>query len=157
MPGRGAGGAGNTTDPTAFEQIAIEMNSTFAVDDTVMVRDRGMITPARICQLRESGGLGWVTALRSTSIARLVADGSVQQSLFDEPNLGIIATPVTAGRLTAAGAVRVRVEKILGRHNMAKQLTLRIADGQFTFARNQATLDAETRIRAHMVICMLAA
>ena len=37
-----------------------------------------MITSAQIGQLRELGGLGWVTALRSTSIALLVADGSVQ-------------------------------------------------------------------------------
>ena len=104
MPGRGAGGAGNTTDPTAFEQIAIEMKSTFAVDDTVMVRDGGMITSARIGQLRELGGLGWVTALRSTSIAQLVADGSVQQPPFLEANLRVIAAAVTTGMLTAAGA-----------------------------------------------------
>ena len=154
MPGRGAGNARNTTDPTAFEQIAIEMKSMFAVDDTVMVGDGGIITSARICQLRELGGPGWVTALRSNSIAGLVADGSVQQFLFDEADLGVIAAAVTTGRLTAGG---VRFEKILGLHNMAKQLTLRVADGQFALAQKQTTIDAKMRIRAHMVIYMLAA
>lgn len=68
---------GNTADPTAFEQIAIEMKTVFGVEDMVMVGDRGMITSARIKQLRELGGLGWVTALRSVQIAGLIADGSV--------------------------------------------------------------------------------
>ena len=84
---------GNTADPTAFAQIAIQMKTVFGLEEMVMVGDRGMITSARITQLRELGGLGWVTALRSTSIAGLLADGSVQQSLFDQANLAEIAHP----------------------------------------------------------------
>ncbi len=84
---------GNTADPTAFAQIAIQMKSVFGVEDMVMVGDRGMITSARIKQLQEIGGLGWVTALRSTSIAALLAARSVQQSLFDEANLAEIRHP----------------------------------------------------------------
>jgi hypothetical protein len=183
---------GNTADPTAFEQIAIEMKTVFGVNDMVMVGDRGMITSARIKQLRELGGLGWVTALRSTSIAGLVAGGAVQQSLFDEANLAEIDHPdypgerliacrnpaladlrawkrqelltateanlttisaaVTAGRLTAAGSIGVRVGKVVGRYNMAKHFTLTIADGQFTFTRNQANIDAETALDGIYVI-----
>ena len=68
---------GNTADPTAFEQIAIQMKTVFGASDMVMIAGRGMITSARIKQLRGLGGLGWVTALRSTSIAGLIANGSV--------------------------------------------------------------------------------
>ena len=183
---------GNTADPTAFEQIAIQMKTTFGVEDMVMVGDRGMITSARIKQLQELGGLGWVTALRSTSIGGLVADGSVQQSLFDEANLAeishpdypgerliacrnpaladkrahkrrelltateadltVIAAAVTAGRLTQAGAIGIRVGKVLGRHNMAKHFTLTINDGQFAFTRDQANIDAETALDGIYVI-----
>lgn len=183
---------GNTADPTAFEQMAKEMKTTFGVEDMVMVGDRGMITSARIKHLRELGGLGWVTALRSTSIKTLVADGSVQQTLFDEANLAeidhpdypgerliacrnpaladkrahkrrelltateadltVIAAAVTAGRLTAAGAIGVRVGKILGRHNMAKHFTLTIDDGQFAFTRNQANIDTETALDGIYII-----
>ena len=183
---------GNTADPTAFQQIAIEMKTVFAVDDMVMVGDRGMITSARITQLRQLGGLGWVTALRSVSIAGLLADGSVQQSLFDEANLAeishpdypaerliacrnpaladkrahkrhellaateadltIIAAAVTAGRLKDAGAIGVRVGKILGRHNMAKHFTLTIEDGRFTFTRNQTNIDIETALDGIYII-----
>ena len=84
---------GNTADPTAFAQIAIQMKTVFGLEEMVMVGDRGMITSARITQLRELCGLGWVTALRSTSIAGLLAGGSVQQSLFDRANLAEIAHP----------------------------------------------------------------
>ena len=183
---------GNTADPTAFEQIAIQMKTVFGVNDMVMVGDRGMITSARIKQLRDLGGLGWVTALRSTSIAGLLADGSVQQSLFDEANLAEITHPdypgerliicrnpaladkrahkrrelltateadltviiaaVTAGRLKAAGAIGVRVGKILGRHNMAKHFTLTINDGQFAFVRNQVNIDTETALDGIYII-----
>lgn len=177
---------GNTADPAAFEQIAVEMKTVFGVNDMVMVGDRGMITSARIKQLRELGGLGWVTALRSTSIKALLADGSVQQSLFDEANLAEISHPdypgerliacrnpaladlrawkreqlltatetelatiaaaVTAGRLTKAGAIGIRVGKIVGRYKMAKHFTLTIDDGTFTFTRDQTNIDTEAAL-----------
>jgi hypothetical protein len=60
----------------------------------VMVGDRGMITNARISQLRELGGFGWVTALRAPDIAALAADdGPLQMSLFDQANLAEISHP----------------------------------------------------------------
>ncbi|HEY5224111.1 MAG TPA: IS1634 family transposase [Microbacteriaceae bacterium] len=183
---------GNTADPTAFEQIAIEMKTTFGVEDMVMVGDRGMITSARIKQLRELGGLGWVTALRSVSIAGLIADGSVQQSLFDQANLAEITHPdypgerliacrnpaladkrahkrrellaatetdlavikaaVTAGRLTDAGLIGLRVGKVLGRHNMAKHFTLTITDGQFAFTRDHGNITKEAALDGIYII-----
>ena len=85
---------GNTADPTAFEQIAVQMKTVFGVKEMVMVAGRGMITTARIRQLRDLGGLGWVTALRTTSIAALaVPDGPLQQTLFDETDLAEIGHP----------------------------------------------------------------
>lgn len=110
---------GNTADPTAFQQIAIEMKMTFGVNDMVMVGDRGMITSARIRQLRELGGLGWVTALRSASIAALLADGSVQQSLFDEANLAEIAHPDYPGeRLIACRNPALADKRAYKRHEL---------------------------------------
>ena len=95
--------AGNTADPTAFEQIAKEMKTVFGVDDMVMVGGRGMITTARINGLKEIGGLGWVTALRSSAIRKLVQVGQpVQPTLFDEVNFVEITHPdYPAERLVA--------------------------------------------------------
>ena len=86
--------SGNTADPAAFNLIATEVRSKFKLRDMVMVGDRGMITSARIEQLRELGGFGWVTALRAPAIAALAADdGPLQMSLFDQTNLAEIAHP----------------------------------------------------------------
>lgn len=93
---------GNTADPAAFEHLAAQMKSRFGLEDMVMVGDRGMITSARIRHLKELGGFGWVTALRSTSIKTLVADGHVSQSLFDEANLAEITHPDYPGERLVA-------------------------------------------------------
>jgi transposase len=59
-----------------------------------MVGDRGMITSARIRQLRETGGLDWVTCLRAPAIAALAADdGPLQMSLFDQQDLAELSHP----------------------------------------------------------------
>jgi hypothetical protein len=184
---------GNTADSTAFEQIAIDMKTTFGLDEMVMVGDRGMITSARIHQFRKLGGLGWVTALRSVQIKTLLApDGPVQQSLFEETNLAEISHPdypaerliacrnpaladkrahkraellaatetslaaivatVTVGRLTEAGPIGVRVDKVIGRYNMAKYFTLTIDDAVFAFTRNKENIAAEAALDCIYII-----
>jgi len=86
--------SGNTADPAAFSLIATEIRDTFKLRDMVMVGDRGMITTARIEQLRELGGFSWITALRAPAIAALAADdGPLQMSLFDQTNLAEISHP----------------------------------------------------------------
>jgi hypothetical protein len=85
---------GNTADPTAFTTIVQAVKDTFKLKDMVMVGDRGMITSARVQELRELGGFGWVTALRAPAIAALAADdGPLQMSLFDQANLAEITHP----------------------------------------------------------------
>src|SRR5664280_2229878 len=69
----------------------------------VMVAGRGMITSARVQELRELGGLGWVTALRAPAIAALAADdGPLQMSLFDQVNLAEITHPHYPGERLVA-------------------------------------------------------
>src|SRR5664280_1417889 len=85
---------GNTADPTAFSSIVQAVKDTFKLNDMVMVGDRGMITSARVQELRELGGFGWVTALRAPAIAALAADnGPLQMSLFDQASLAEITHP----------------------------------------------------------------
>ena len=94
---------GNTADPTAFAHIATQVRERFGLRDMVMVGDRGMITNARISQLRELGGFGWVTALRAPDIAALAADdGPLQMSLFDQANLAEITHPDFPGERLVA-------------------------------------------------------
>ena len=86
--------AGNTADPTAFTAAVTAVKDTFALENMVLVGDRGMITTARITALKQIGGLGWLTALRAPQIAALAADtGPLQMSLFDEQNFAEISHP----------------------------------------------------------------
>jgi len=60
----------------------------------VLVGDRGMLTRARIEQeLRPVPGLEWITALRTGQIQKLVSDGALQLSLFDQTELAEITHP----------------------------------------------------------------
>src|SRR5664280_2853871 len=95
--------AGNTADPTAFTAAVTAVKDTFALENMVMVGDRGMITTARITALKKVGGLGWLTALRAPQIAVLAADtGPLQMSLFDEQNFAEISHPDYPGERLVA-------------------------------------------------------
>jgi transposase len=53
-----------------------------------MVGDRGMITGKHIQHFQENDtGVSWITAMKSQSLRKLVEDGAIQPSLFDEANL----------------------------------------------------------------------
>jgi hypothetical protein len=85
---------GNTADPkTVATQIA-KLRERFELKDVVLVGDRGMLTQARIEQeLRPVGGLEWITALRSGQIQKLVSDGALQLSLFEQTDLAELTHP----------------------------------------------------------------
>lgn len=82
---------GNTADPTAFVATVKCVRERFGLSRVVLVGDRGMITDARIADLKAGGGLGWITALRAPQIKALAASGALQLGLFDEVNLAEIA------------------------------------------------------------------
>jgi transposase len=85
---------GNTADPrTVAIQIA-KLRERFELKEVVVVGDRGMLTQARIEQeLRPVAGLEWITALRSGQIQKLVSEGALQLSLFDQTDLAEITHP----------------------------------------------------------------
>ena len=86
--------AGNTADPSAFSEVLTVVRERFGLTQLVMVGDRGMITKARIDQLRGLPGMGWLTALRAPAIKALAQDdGPLQMGLFDEVNFGEITHP----------------------------------------------------------------
>ena len=57
-----------------------------------MVGDRGMLTQTQIDMLRKRPGLGWLSALRTEGIRKLVNKGKLERSLFDEQNLAEISS-----------------------------------------------------------------
>lgn len=80
--------SGNTADPTTFTAQVKKIRKRFGINRVVFVGDRGMITSKRIEEdLRDEDGLDWITALRNTSIKKLVEQRVIQPSLFDERDL----------------------------------------------------------------------
>jgi hypothetical protein len=85
---------GNTSDTKSFIDAISMVTENFGLTELTMVGDRGMITNARIKELRTRAGLDWITALRAPAIAALASDdGPLQMSLFDTQNFAEITHP----------------------------------------------------------------
>ena len=84
--------AGNTSDPGTVADQAEKLKERFGLERAVLVGDRGCITQAQITTLKEHPGLGWIGALRSTAIRKLLDQKLTQPSLFDQRNLAEIAS-----------------------------------------------------------------
>lgn len=84
---------GDTGDPTTVADQVEKLQERFGLSRVVMVGDRGMLTQPQIDKLRQHPGFGWITALTSTAIRELVAQGALQLSLLDQKNLAEITSP----------------------------------------------------------------
>jgi transposase len=63
----------------------------FGIEDVVVVGDRGMLTQAH-AEALTTARVGFVSALKSSQIRKLIAVGDLQLSLFDETNLAEISS-----------------------------------------------------------------
>ncbi len=84
---------GNMADPSTVAAQVDKLKHRFGIADVVLVGDRGMLTSARIEALKEVGGIGWISALRSSQIEALVTSGDLQLGIFDQRNLAEISSP----------------------------------------------------------------
>jgi hypothetical protein len=176
--------AGNTGDPKTFPEAVATIRGKFALEQMIMVGDRGMITSARIKELRKLDGMAWLTCLRAPAIKQLMADGGpLQLSLFDEQDLAEITSPdfpgerliacrnpllaaerarkredllqatqadlaklaarVASGRIKDPDKIGVQAGKIINKRKVAKHFILDISQGQLSWQRDQASIDAE--------------
>lgn len=85
--------AGNTRDPKTVPDQVCKLRERFGLQRVVLVGDRGMLTQTQIDTLRDQPGLGWISALPSVSIRKLVQDSVLERSLFDTVNLAEIHSP----------------------------------------------------------------
>ena len=64
-----------------------KLQKSFAIEQLVLVGDRGMISQKQINEIKQKAGVDWITALRTSAIRKLVDDGQIQLGLFDQRNL----------------------------------------------------------------------
>jgi transposase len=78
-------------DKTLPAQVE-KLRKRFKLKSVIVVSDRGMVTRANLELLSETEGASWITALKAPQVGKLVRDGALQLSLFDEQNLAEIAS-----------------------------------------------------------------
>ena len=79
-------------DQTLLAQVE-KLRRRFGLKTIVLVVDRGMVTKANLEELASEEGIAWISALKAPQVKKLVKEGSLQLSLFDELNLAEIESP----------------------------------------------------------------
>jgi hypothetical protein len=82
---------GNTADPTTLPGVIDTVRERFGIERVILVGDRAMITDAHAATLKELGA-GFVSALKTAQIRKLLSAGELQLSLFDQRNLAEITS-----------------------------------------------------------------
>jgi transposase len=82
---------GNTADPTTVPGVLDTIRERFGIERVILVGDRAMITDAHAATLKELGA-GFVSALKTAQIRKLLNAGDLQLSLFDQTNLAEISS-----------------------------------------------------------------
>jgi transposase len=93
---------GNSADSQTFMPEVQRLRQDFRLERMVMVGDRGMISSKAIDEMRDTEGIGWITALKSASIRALVEQGQLQLGLFDDRNLIELNSPDYPGERLVA-------------------------------------------------------
>jgi hypothetical protein len=83
---------GNTGDPKTVPDQVETLTKRFGLSRVVLVGDRGMLTQTQIEVLKKHPGLGWISALRSGAIRRLLADGHLIRTDLEAERLAEITT-----------------------------------------------------------------
>ena len=82
---------GNTADPSTVPDVIDTVKERFGIERVILVGDRAMITDTHAQTLKEQGA-GFVSALKSAQIRKLMKAGDLQLSLFDHTNLAEITS-----------------------------------------------------------------
>ena len=122
-------------DKTLPSQLA-KLKARFGLDRVVVVSDRGMVTKANLELLREQES-GWITALKAPQIGKLVRDGALQLSLFDQHNLAEITSQdypderlvVCRNPVVAADRARKREELLAATERGLEEIAQRVERG----------------------------
>jgi transposase len=93
---------GNTGDPRTVPDQVEALTKRFGLSRVVLVGDRGMLTQTQIDVLKKYPGLGWISALRSGAIRRLLADGHLIRKDLEAERLAEITSPEFPGERLVA-------------------------------------------------------
>jgi len=144
---------GNTADPTTLLPQVEKVKQRFDIDSLVLVGDRGMIGQKQIDKLKEIEDVDWITALKSGRIAKLMEDGSINISLFDERNLFELSHPDFPGeRLVVCRNPLVAQKRARTRQSLIEATTKELERVKGMVARGRLKAKEKIGLRVGRVV-----
>jgi hypothetical protein len=122
---------GSLHDDKTLPAQVDKLRKRFGLQSVIVVSDRGMVTKANLELLRASEGAAWITALKAPQVKKLVSEGALQLSLFDEHNLAEIAADAYPGeRLVVCRNPLVAAERARKREDLLQATERALAEIQ---------------------------
>ncbi|HZO49910.1 MAG TPA: IS1634 family transposase [Gaiellaceae bacterium] len=129
--------AGSLHDDKTLPAQLEKLRKRFGLQSVIVVSDRGMVTKANLALLRENEGTAWITALKAPQVKKLVKDGALQLSLFDEQDLAEIAADEYPGErlvvcrnpLVASERARKREDLLAATERALTEIAGRVEQG----------------------------
>jgi transposase len=146
---------GNTGDPKTVPDRVETLTKRFGLSRVVLVGDRGMLTQTQIDVLKKHPGLGWISAIRSGSIRRLLADGLLVKNDLEAQRLAEITSPEFPGeRLVACYNPQLAEQRRQKRQDLlaATQAELETLAASVAKSAKQPETAAEIGVRAGKII-----
>ena len=146
---------GNTGDPKTVPDQVETLTKRFGLSRVVLVGDRGMLTQTQIDVLKKHPGLGWISALRSGSIRRLLADGHLVRTDLEAEHLAEITAPEFPGeRLVACYNPQLAEQRRQKRQDLlaATQAELEALAASVARRSDRPETAAEIGVRAGKII-----
>jgi transposase len=146
---------GNTGDPKTVPDQVETLTQRFGLSRVVLVGDRGMLTQTQIDMLKKHPGLGWISALRSGSIRRLLDDGHLIRKDLEVERLAEISSPEFPGeRLVACYNAQLAEQRRHKRQELlsATQAELEALVASVARSTGQPETAAEIGVRAGKII-----
>jgi transposase len=147
--------AGNTGDPKTVPDQVEALTKQFGLSRVVLVGDRGMLTQTQIDILKKHPGLGWISALRSGSIRRLLAAGHLIRADLQSERLAEITSPEFPGeRLMACYNPELAAQRRQKRQDLlaATQAELEALAASVARPEGSPPTAAEIGVRAGKII-----
>jgi transposase len=134
--------AGSLHDDKTLPSQIEKLKQRFGLASVIVVSDRGMVTRANLELLRDAAGAAWITALKAPQVKKLVKDGALQLSLFDEQNLAELNCDAYPGErlvvcrnpLVAAERARKREDLVQATERALAEIAKRVEQGTLTGA-----------------------
>ena len=130
--------AGSLHDSKTLPAQVEKIEKRFGLSRAIVVTDRGIGTKENVTLLSDTADFGFITALKAPQIKKLLKEGAIQLSVFDELNLAEIACEklypgqrliVCRNPLVAKERARKRTELLAGTEKDLDEIKRRVQAG----------------------------